>query len=258
MEDKVTITLSASQRDLLLKYESSFENQELFQLISGAIKKGDNYEIDLDGETLEELVDQAAKIHNDYVEDDLEFESIDSIGEYLENVYDDHFSEIDSYSNYSSNTGAEYILKVSLEASSEIWRKIAIRDGQTINDLHHIIFQAFERYEDHMYAFIFSPTRRKVKNPRRLYRSSVKYTHPYLFEDQDVFDINMHNAAATTLASLGLKKGNVFYYLFDFGDEWWHEIKVEKTGGQADEGEYPRIIEREGKSPGQYPAPEKE
>jgi Plasmid pRiA4b ORF-3-like protein len=48
-----------------------------------------------------------------------------------------------------------------------------------------------------------------------------------------------------------LKKGQVFYYLFDFGDEWWHEITVEEIEANAEKGRYPRVLEQKGKSPPQ-------
>ena len=58
--------------------------------------------------------------------------------------------------------------------------------------------------------------------------------------------------------SLDLTEGQVFYYLFEFGDEWWHEVTVENTDGAADEGEYPRTIEKKGESPEQYPDPDED
>ena len=57
----------------------------------------------------------------------------------------------------------------------------------------------------------------------------------------------------TTIESLALDEGQIFYYLFDFGDDWWHEIKIEKTDEPADNDKYPRIAERKGQSPEQYP-----
>ncbi len=42
-------------------------------------------------------------------------------------------------------------------------------------------------------------------------------------------------------------------YLFDFGDEWWHDITVEQTDAPAEKGKYPRIVEEHGKAPPQYP-----
>jgi hypothetical protein len=51
-----------------------------------------------------------------------------------------------------------------------------------------------------------------------------------------------------------LKPRQVFFYLFDFGDEWWHDIRVLTTDGLASGGKYPRVTARVGKSPPQYPA----
>jgi len=66
-------------------------------------------------------------------------------------------------------------------------------------------------------------------------------------------DDGQKNAAKAIISSLKLKKKQVFYYLFDFGDEWWHEITVEEIDAEGEKGKYPRIVEQKGKSPPQYP-----
>jgi len=38
-----------------------------------------------------------------------------------------------------------------------------------------------------------------------------------------------------------------------YGDEWWHEITVEDVDAPVTEGKYPRVVEKHGKSPPQYP-----
>jgi len=58
----------------------------------------------------------------------------------------------------------------------------------------------------------------------------------------------------TSIESLGLKKGRSFWYWFDFGDDWWHQIKVRAVGPDAPSGKYPKITKKVGKSPPQYPA----
>ena len=67
-----------------------------------------------------------------------------------------------------------------------------------------------------------------------------------------MYDNDPEDASETAIGSFKLDEKQVFYYLFDFGDEWWHEITVEKTGEQADDEKYPRIIEKKGESPEQY------
>jgi hypothetical protein len=63
----------------------------------------------------------------------------------------------------------------------------------------------------------------------------------------------VNNAKKTKLSALGLKAKQTFMYLFDFGDEWWHEITVEQTDASDDKERYPRIVEKKGDSPLQYP-----
>ena len=66
----------------------------------------------------------------------------------------------------------------------------------------------------------------------------------------------IQNAEKTKIDSLELEVGQSFDYLFDFGDSWEHVITVEETEAQAEKGIYPRILEKCGESPPQYPEPE--
>ena len=59
------------------------------------------------------------------------------------------------------------------------------------------------------------------------------------------------NAAKTTLKELNLQPKQVFYYLFDFGDCWWHEITFDSVR-RADRKKYPVIVATRGESPPQY------
>jgi len=161
----------------------------------------------------------------------------------------------DNHPKFFHNTGSVCVVKVALAYSKRIWRKIAIREGQTLNDLHNIIYDAFNRYDEHMYSFFF-PTVMSKFDPRKIFQSSDEYTHPYACEDQGPFGSDSKNASRTSIESLGLTEGQVFYYLFDFGNEWWHEITVEKVGGAADDGKYSRIIDQKGASPQQYNDPD--
>jgi hypothetical protein len=46
-----------------------------------------------------------------------------------------------------------HIFKVALAEWEGIWRKIAVKGNQTLDDLHEAIFDAFDRYDEHMYSF---------------------------------------------------------------------------------------------------------
>jgi hypothetical protein len=141
-----------------------------------------------------------------------------------------------------------FVFKVALSDRKSIWRRIAVRAGQTLDDLHEAIFDAFDRYDEHLYSFYFPKP--GTKGRARL-RNAIEVACP--FSCDDPFDAPQQNAAKTTLNRLGLKRGQVFLYLFDFGDNWLHDVTVEEMDVPADEGEYPRILESRGESPPQYP-----
>lgn len=144
-----------------------------------------------------------------------------------------------------------FVFKVALQAQKKIWRRIAVRSDQTLKDFHDIIFDAFDRYDEHLYSFYLLPP--GVKGRRGLVES-IEYTSPIMLEQPDLLGwTQAHDASITTIGSLGLEPKRQLRYLFDFGDDWWHEITVEQIDGTPDDGEYPRVVERRGDSPPQYP-----
>lgn len=143
-----------------------------------------------------------------------------------------------------------FILKVALSGRKSIWRRIAIRGSQTLDELHGAIYSAFDRYDEHLYSFYFPKP--GSKGQARL-RDAEEYTYPFDAEEDDFFGEPAPSAAKAKLAKLGLKRGQKFLYLFDFGDSWWHDITVEKVDAPAEKGEYPRVLEKHGESPPQYP-----
>ena len=60
------------------------------------------------------------------------------------------------------------------------------------------------------------------------------------------------DARTTKLDDLDLKPERVFGYWFDFGDDWFHQIEVERIEQAIPTVTYPRVIKRVGKSPPQY------
>lgn len=80
-----------------------------------------------------------------------------------------------------------------------------------------------------------------------------EYTHPAAVEDSDALGSKVGSAARTKIGSLQLRAGQRFDYLFDFGDCWEHEVLVEEVDVPLAAGRYPRITERRGASPPQYP-----
>jgi hypothetical protein len=152
------------------------------------------------------------------------------------------------------------VLKVALDSRRGTWRRIAIRDDQTLGDLHRAIFRAFDRFDEHLYTFYVAPTTVKLTR-RTAYERAKQYSHPQALDAGGCWDAGVGgrkppremNAEQTTIGALRVSVGQVFLYLFDFGDEWWHVITVEQTNADADSAlRYPAIIAQRGGSPRQY------
>ena len=143
-----------------------------------------------------------------------------------------------------------YIVKVKLMGAGNIWRKIAISENYTLSDLHDIIFDAFDRCEDHLYSFYFPA--KKTKSMRMIY-NSPEYTHPMALDGSG----SKGDATRTSLKKLRLKPKITFYYLFDYGDSWWHEINVEAVETTDSTGS-PAVVASRGESPPQYYDPEED
>ncbi len=146
-----------------------------------------------------------------------------------------------------------YIFKVALDRERSIWRRIAIRGEQTLDDLHWAIFRAFDRDDEHLYAFyIGTPIGKQTRG--QFFRHAIRYLHPRAIDCYLERIGEEKDAETSTIASLPLVVRQGFYYLFDFGAEWWHFITVEKLHTEPDPKlQYPAVIEQHGESPEQYP-----
>ena len=126
-----------------------------------------------------------------------------------------------------------------------ISRTIEAHGGHTLADLHNAIFEAFERYDEHLYEFQFGGKRPMDPEARR-YGTPMAMVDP--FGERD----GSSDAERATLDSLRLATGDVFGYWFDFGDDWWHQIQVLSVAEGARRGGLPKVTRRVGESPPQY------
>ena len=124
-------------------------------------------------------------------------------------------------------------------------RTLEIRGNQTLEELHEIIFKAFDRFDEHLYEFQVGG-----KGPHD--PKAKKYGIP-VQEDEIFNELQLTgNVTQTTLDDLKLIKDDVFGYWFDFGDDWWHQINVLAIEQKTPKGKYPKITNRVGQSPPQY------
>lgn len=128
---------------------------------------------------------------------------------------------------------------------NQISRTIEMRGDQTLASLHETIFDAFDRDDEHLYEFQLGA---KKPMDRAARRYGMKMDADDFFDDD-----NDGDAAETAIGSIDLKAGDVFFYWFDFGDDWMHRIKVLAIAEEAPKAKYPRVTKSVGKSPAQYP-----
>ena len=117
---------------------------------------------------------------------------------------------------------------------------IETRGDQTLEELHHAIFKAYDRWDEHLYEFQFG------KRPFDPDGPNYGVPGPQQRKKGD------GDARTTKLDDLDLNPGRVFGYWFDFGDDWYHQVQVDRIEQAIPTVTYPRVIRRVGKSPPQY------
>ncbi len=128
-----------------------------------------------------------------------------------------------------------------------ICRTIQIRGDQTLEQLHEVVFHAFDRYDEHLYQFQVGG--RGPMDPKAKRYSMADPAEDGAWQRESAGDVS-----CTTIGSLALEVGQAFGYWFDFGDDWWHQIDVAAIEEPPPAGKYPKVIKRIGKSPPQYAA----
>ena len=133
-------------------------------------------------------------------------------------------------------TFTSYTFRVNHRALPEVWRDIELAEDQTLEDLHLAIQQAYGWYDDHLYSFFMNG---------RAWDKSSEIGSPWS-------DSRAHTHQVL-VGQLDLKVGQTFLYLFDYGDGHEFDVRVKKINSNAEKGEYPKLVEKEGNHHQQYP-----
>ena len=143
-----------------------------------------------------------------------------------------------------------YEFRVSIIGIPKLYRIIEASENCTFDDLHETIFDAFNRYDPHLYSFFI--TKKDTKSLHSVYEAP-EITHPQNVEDVFGFVTKKKFIAKTRIGEVGLNEKDVFHYLFDFGDDWWHRIRVQSIKETNLSKKSIKIIKSVGESPPQYP-----
>jgi len=117
-----------------------------------------------------------------------------------------------------------YVFKAALKYRKGLWRRIEVKEDQTLGDFDRIIREAFNHdIGDHLSEFF----------PDRVWRSKgFGEIDPYGGGSGSMKKINQ----------LRLSEGVKIEYVYDFGDDIQHVITLEKIIESENSVKYPRIV----------------
>ena len=108
-----------------------------------------------------------------------------------------------------------YQLKVTLKGiKPPIWRRLLVSNSMTLNDLHLAIQFSIGWTNSHLYDFEYQGKR---------------YSEPS--DEDDFYDLGEFvklDSTETRLSSLLRQEKEKLSYTYDFGDNWQHEVLLEK------------------------------
>lgn len=142
-----------------------------------------------------------------------------------------------SSSKYESIYQFKIILK---HIMPKIWRRIQVPENYTFWDLHVAIQDAMGWYDCHLHEF-------DIKNPNPLFQLSKQKVRIGI-PDEDFSDPMMNETKPgwekriADYFTLENKKAN---YTYDFGDNWEHEVTLEKILPREENKNYPLCIDGE-------------
>jgi hypothetical protein len=125
---------------------------------------------------------------------------------------------------------------VFLVSLGDVWRRIAIDACSTLDDLVTAILNSVKFDFDHLYEFRF----------RDHQGASIRVGHPAC-DDADAFTDEFQ------VGALPLQIGQSMLLWYDFGDDWKFNVKLERIDPEQPNARLPRVLEKHGKSPQQYP-----
>jgi putative DNA-invertase from lambdoid prophage Rac len=119
-----------------------------------------------------------------------------------------------------------YQLKITLrDMRPPIWRRVQVRSDATLGHLHWVIQFAMGWTNSHLHSFSIQ---------------GVEYS--MLMPDLGLDDLDMRDEQPVKLSKVITGEQFKFFYTYDFGDSWEHEVLVEKVLTAEPDASYPVCI----------------
>lgn len=107
-----------------------------------------------------------------------------------------------------------------MESKPTIWRIVHVPGRTTLHQLHRIVQTIFSWLDYHLYEFRIGD---------QAYQAPGE-------------DAEGRDSTRTRLGSLRLQAGDRFEYVYDFGDDWLHEIEVVDVSPIGDDEPFPTLL----------------
>ena len=132
----------------------------------------------------------------------------------------------------AAQSGAIYQFKVALIGiTPPIWRRVQVTGDYTLAQLHRVLQVVIGWESYHLYMFRMG---------------SKKYGPP---DPNGVDDLGMVDAKRIRLAAVMPRVGTTFTYVYDYGDDWEHELLLEAILMPEPGVTYPRCLAGERRCP---------
>jgi hypothetical protein len=126
-----------------------------------------------------------------------------------------------------------YVFKVSL--NKDVWRRIALAHDNTLEDMVGVILRSVKFDDDHLYELVYRDGAGRT----------VRAAHEVCDSEVHTFEVE--------IGELPLKPGQSMTFHYDFGDDWRFNVQLERIDPPGSLKKLPRVIEKHGKAPRQYP-----
>jgi Zn finger protein HypA/HybF involved in hydrogenase expression len=125
-------------------------------------------------------------------------------------------------------------LRAQLAHKPSIWREVEVQGKQTLEDLDHVLRNAFQHdASDHLSGF-WKRVVRKGGQRKRYREVDVGTVNPFEYAE----------GSDTAVAALKLQVGDQLKYVYDFGDWIEHTLELQSIGSPAKGVRYPMEVAR--------------
>lgn len=137
-----------------------------------------------------------------------------------------------------------YELKITLKnVGAPVWRVIQIDSSATFHDLHRVLQVVFDWDNYHLHSFFV-----KKSKGKQVDNIEIKPDREYdLDKTSHVFEL--YNEKEQNLSDWFKMSKDKILYMYDFGDDWDHEILFVKKMKAEKEVKYPRCIDAKNIAP---------